>query len=427
MGPGVANRALDGLVWIGGVPDFRTEPCHKGYDMKNTIALVLVVLFLGLPAASLFALTDEVARIDNIDKVVDAKKPKDPTVTIIRNNKAIPDADVDFGFALQNFDQIKTGAKSMVTLQIDQKTGINAAITVKPSTVMTLDITSLKNNQSGGVNLLSGAVALKVQKMTGDNKLDVRTGTAVMGVRGTKFDVDMSESGDILLSTSEGRVECTTDNGKTLYSAPGSVVQGKANGEWSSIPVAVENLAAFRAKWYTESIAAFRADPARATAQYAKRYLDQKDKFNAAYKELFVNRDLTQKWLEEDFAGNTGDAKTVIVEKKKVLPALVKLRKINVMFERVYLRLIQLDELFAQGLNANVALPGLNMTAAAFFKQFRAERADLGQKFQEIQYMTRLYAKRNGGEFPLDQAGDPGMTSEKNVFGTDSSTDSFFN
>jgi hypothetical protein len=397
--------------------------------MKKTIAITVALCLLGLPAAGLFALSDEVARIDNIDKVADPKKPKDPAVTVIRNSKALADADIDFGFSLQNFDQIKTNAKSMVVIQTDPKTGINAAITVKPGSVLTLDITSLKPSQSGGVNLLSGSVALKVQKMTGDSKLDVRTGTAIMGVRGTQFNVDMAESGDILLSTSEGRVECTTDSGKTLYSAPGSVVQGKANGEWSSIPVAVESLEAFRKKWHTESIAAFRADPARATAQYAKRYLDQKDKFNAAWKDLFIHRDLTQKWLEEDFAGNTGDAKTVMVEKKKVLPALVKLRKINVMFERVYLRLVQLDELFAQGLNPNTALPGLNMTAGSFFKQFRAERADLEKKFQDILLMTRLYAKRNGGSFPLDDAGNPEMSTEKDFFGSDSgaSADGFFN
>ena len=396
--------------------------------MKRIFFLVLVALLLA-PATGLFALSDEVAQISNIDKVVDSKKPKEATVSVIRNSRTLPDSDVDFGLAIQNFDQIKTGANSTVEIQTNPKTGIAATITIKPNTVMTVDITSLKGNQSGGINLLSGAVSLKVQKMSGNNKLDVRTGSAVMGVRGTQFEVNIAVTGDVLLSTSEGRVECTTDNGKTLYSAPGSVIQGTIDGEWSAIPVAVDKLEDFRRKWHTGRIDAFRADPGRATSQFAKRYLDLKDRFVAAFADLMANRDLLQKWIEEDFAGNTGDAKQVIIEKKKVLSSLVKLRKINVMFERVYLRLVQLDELYAQGIAPTGTIAGTKMTVAAFYKQFRAERADLAQKFLDTQYVTKLYAKRNGGDFPLDEASSAELTKESDFFGADSAAtteESFF-
>jgi len=397
--------------------------------MRRIIFLVVLVS-LFVPAIGLFALSDEVAQVTNIDKVTDPKKPKEAPVTIIRNSKAISEADIDFGFAIQNFDQIRTGSKSTIEIQTNPKTGIAATIIIKPNSILTVDITSLKSTQTGSLDLLSGAVALKVQKMTGTNKLDVRTGSAVMGVRGTQFEVNISFSGDVLLSTSEGRVECTTDNDKTLFSAPGSVIQGTLEGEWSAIPVAVDKLSDFRAKWNTGRIDAFRADPARATSQFAKRYVDLKDKFNTAFAEMMANHDLIQKWIQEDLAGNIGDAKQVIVEKKKVLASLVKLHKVNVLFERVYLRLVQLDELYAQGIAPTGTIKGTNMTVAAFYQKFRAERADLNQKFLDTQYITKLFAKRNGGDFPLDLATSAELSTDKDFFGSDSngtSSDGFFN
>src|SRR5262249_12007362 len=155
----------------------------------------------------LFALSDEIGEITYIEG----------DVRILRNAKILSGKDVDFGTALQNYDQIRVGKNGAVEFAIDPKTGIDATVTVKPSSTVTLDITSLKNSQKGAIDLLAGGVEFKVKKLTGGNSLNLRTGSANMGVRGTQFAVDFSVNGDILLTTSEGRVETTTDNGKTLY------------------------------------------------------------------------------------------------------------------------------------------------------------------------------------------------------------------
>ena len=125
------------------------------------------------PVSGLFALNDEVASITFIDKQTDPKKPKDQAVSILRNATKLSDKDIDFGTTLQNFDTIKTGSHSQVEITIYAKTGIDAVLTIKPSTTMTLDITSLKAEQKGAINLLAGSIDLKVKKMTGANQLTV--------------------------------------------------------------------------------------------------------------------------------------------------------------------------------------------------------------------------------------------------------------
>jgi hypothetical protein len=420
--------------------------------MKHNCWLISLLLLLA-PLTGLSALSDVVGKISYVDMAADAKNRQAAMVTFYRTGSTKPmvDDEIIEGMAVQNFDRIKTGANSWVKITINNpKIGIeNTELTIRPNTDVSIDITSLKKTAAGGVELLGGSVAMKVGVLTG-TKLEVRTGSAIMGVRGTEFEVSMAATGDILVTTSETQgagVECATSL-KTLFSRPGVVVKGSfadpRQEDWSDFPVPVEQLDAYRSKWYTERIEAFRADPDRATAQFAQLYLTKRNQFYQAYVGLFGgsvpkkdspfykshndafkganvagHHDLIQKWISEDLAGNTGNRVAVLKELKTVYPSLKDLRIITELFERAYLRLIQLDALYGQayeghpkGLPMKGQIPGLNLGIEAFYKQFRAERADLAAMFQDIQYVTKLYAKRNGGDFPLRQATSADMLSE---------------
>jgi len=395
---------------------------------KILLCCLMTALTLG-SATQLFGLTDEIGIISFIDKQIDPKNPKSAAISVLRNATQLSDKDIDIGTALQNFDTIKTGAATSMEITIHAKTGIDAVLTVQPSTSLTLDITSLKSSQSGAINLLAGTLDLKVKKMIGSNQLSVKTSSANMGVRGTQFQVSYSVSGDILVSTVEGRVECQVEDGKVLFSAPGDVVQGSFDGQWNSAPVSVAKLADFRKKWFTQRIDAFRANPGKATRLFALMYLRFNTAFVAAYGELMANRDLIQQWIKEDNEGNTGSLAELNREKLKLFTSLAKLKRIQVRFERVYYRLLQLDELYAQGIAPTGQIKP-NLSVAQFYKTFRDEKADMALKFADIQFITKLYAKRNDGSFPLeattfDETGKtaPDFNSGKN----DDGSDAFFN
>lgn len=383
--------------------------------MKKAVCFAGLLALLALPGVALSALTDAVASITFIDKQADAKRPQEAPVSVLRDATRLADRDIDIGTALQNYDVVKTGANSTVEITFYPQTGMTAVLRLKPNTTLGIDVSALRSEQKGVVNLMGGAIELKVKKLVGANQLSVRTQSAAMGVRGTQFEVGYSPSGDVLLTTREGRVECAVDDGKVLYSAPGDVVQGTFDGSWSSVPVAVDKLDAFKAAWNAQRLAAFKANPIRATRQFALLYLRQKNRFDAAYAELMGKRDLIQKWIREDAAGNVGTSAERNREKTQLIAGLMKLRRVNFMFERVYYRLLQLDELYGQGLipEARIA-PGVK--TGDFFRRFRDERSALAARFADIQYVTKLYAKRNDGAFPLDDAAADSLLGEGQAF-----------
>lgn len=383
--------------------------------MKNLSIRSLTGLFAGIfflcSSTAAFALTDAIGEVVYLDG----------QVQILRNAKLVSGRDISFGTVIQNFDQIRVVKNGQVEVQLYDKTGIGGSIIVKSGGVISFDLSSLRSQQSGNVDLLKGSVQLKIKKLATGNQLNVRTGTANMGVRGTEFEVEFAVNGDTLLSTSEGRVECQAD-GKTLFSAPGSVVQGSADGNWNSVPVAVSSLAEFKRKWIADRIDAFKADPGRATAQFASLYLEYKTRFDAAYDELFRQRDVMQKWIKEEMDGNIGSTAERNREKLKLITALKKIRVVGFLFERVYFRLQQLDELYKQGIAATGQVKR-GLSVAAFFRQFNEERDVLGQKMADINFVIKLYAKRNEGTFPFDVAGssmgnaDSMFANENSFFG----------
>jgi len=324
-------------------------------------------------------------------------------VQVTRNNKT---ETLRIGAQLENFDRIKVDKTGNAEIRIDPKTGISATLKLKAGTTLGLDISAMKSKQKGGVDLIAGSVECKVQKLTSGNSLDVRTGSANMGVRGTTFQVDVAAGGEVLLTTDEGRVECTTSNGQTLYSEPGKVVQGTLEEEWANIPVAVSSLATFRSKWMVEKIDAFRADPSRALTQFSTKYEALKIKFVENYKELLANRDVIRKWIKEEEAGNIGTMMERMNEKKALIGPLFKIRANLFMFERVYLRLSQISEMLGTGVPAGTTEDG--RTFQAFLEDFNDEKEELAARVDDVNFIIKLYAKRNDGGFPLETTGTTG-------------------
>jgi len=358
--------------------------------MTTKKILLLLISLVSVGLGSLWALEDEIGQIVYLEGTVD----------IIRNAKVLGSGEVGFGTIVQNMDQIKVGRDGFVEITLDENTGVPCTITIRANSALVFDISSLQKKQSANVDLLAGSVGLKVSKLSSGNKLNVQTGTASMGVRGTQFEVSFAVSGDVLLSTSEGDVECITEDGNTLHSIPGLVIEGSSDNNWTSQEVAVGDLGSFRAQWMAKKIDAFKANPGKATLQYAQAYLKHIEDFNAAYTELFRQRDVINKWIREDRIGTLGTNIEQMKEKKALIASLRKLRTTMIMLERIYYRLDELEGLYRQGIAASGQI-SRGMSVAAFFNRFAGERKTLAQKMADVSYVTKLYAKRNNGKFPL--------------------------
>jgi hypothetical protein len=319
-------------------------------------------------------------------------------VSLLRNSREVPD--VDIGTVLENYDLISTGPRGFAELRIDSPRVPPTTLKISPNTRFYVELNTVGGKSTTTVGMLSGSLSVKVAKISGRQQVEVATESALMGVRGTTFDVTITPAGEVLVSSEEGQVSCIDDGGEELFAAPGEAVEKRPGELFRNVPVAVSTLQEFRKQWIAERVEAFKANALRAIGFYARRYLALKDRFDAAYALLDAQRDVIRKWYEEDRQDTTGGSMDVLREKKRLVSALLELRKVNYLFERTYFRLLELQDYYRQGYGRGLIEP--NLSVDAFFARFERERQDLARKMAEVRYVTKLYARRNGGEFPTD-------------------------
>jgi len=110
---------------------------------------------------------------------------------------------LDIGDLLSVDDSVKTDADSSCELQF----GDRAVVRIEGDTECKLSTVFLKPGEAKvGINLLTGTVVCKVQKLMGSEKFNVITKSATCGVRGTKFSVKQIEGENSVLAVKEGVV-----------------------------------------------------------------------------------------------------------------------------------------------------------------------------------------------------------------------------
>ena len=321
-------------------------------------------------------------------------------VEIDRNSATIQPWDVYIGMEVENYDLFHTNGTGFAEVEVRASRSAPTSVKISPNTTFYFELNRIAGKQTTTVGLVTGSLAVKVAKHSANQNVEVVTESALMGVRGTSFDVTLSPGGDILVASEEGRVSCIDDNGRELFARPGIVVEKQPGELFREIPVAVSELETFRRDWYADRLEVFKANALKAIRSYARRYLRLKEQFDAAYDGLQRNSQVLGKWYEEDRKGQIGSRMELMREKKQLIGELFELRKVLYIFERVYFRLAELEDYFRQGYGAGQVQPGLS--TGAFFGRFDEERKDLDGKMVGVRYIIKLYSKRNNGVFPTD-------------------------
>jgi len=339
-------------------------------------------------------------------------------VEIDRNRGTIPAWDVFIGMGVENYDLMRTDDTGYAEVELDSPRSAPSIVKISPNTSFYFEMNKIGRDDTTTIGLITGSLSVKVAKLSGRQSVEVATESALMGVRGTDFEVTLSPGGDILVTAEEGRVSCIDDSGQELFAESGSVVEKRPGELFREVPVSVSDLATFRREWYADRLEVFKANALRAIKFYALRYIRLKARFDSVYGDLQDNRQILGKWYEEDRRGQIGGSMESMREKKELIGKLLALRKILYLFERVYFRLAELEGYYREGYGRGQIEPGLS--SAAFFNRFNREKRELGEKMAELRYITKLYAKRNNGNFPTDLL----EQGEEGFFGDEG--DSFF-
>ena len=321
-------------------------------------------------------------------------------VEVDRNRETIPAWDVFIGMGVENYDLMRTDDSGYAEVELNSPRSAPSIVRISPNTSFYFEMNKIGRDDTTTIGLITGSLSVKVAKLSKGQKVEVATESALMGVRGTDFDITLSPGGDILVTAEEGRVSCIDDSGQELFAEAGRIVEKRPGELFREVPVAVSDLETFRRDWYADRLEVFKANALRAIKFYALRYMRLKARFDSTYGDLLNNRQILHKWYEEDRRGQIGGQMESMREKKELIGKLLALRKILYMFERVYFRLIELEGYYREGYGRGQIEPGLS--SAAFFNRFNREKRELGEKMAELRYITKLYAKRNSGNFPTD-------------------------
>ncbi len=310
---------------------------------------------------------------------------------------------LDFGFAVHNFDAIETDADSLAEINVDAETGIDATVVIRPKTQFTLRVSSLRSEQEGILDLLSGSVGVVVRELTGTSRLALRTHSSVAGVRGTIFDVTTGADGSVLVTAEEGTVEVAHGSGPLLFAARGEAVE--INPEQLLARNIKYDLATaeFTRQWVLDRLETLERNPARFVRFYGLRYLAARADFDRTYRELMAHREIIDKWIEESRRGVTGSEDETSAEKTAIGATLAEATGALFEFENVRLRLEQMRP-NVEAVLSSVELADIG-TAGRMYAVIERDAVMVRRRIATVRFVQKLFALRNKGELPDEQSG----------------------
>lgn len=128
-------------------------------------------------------------------------------------------------------------AQSKVALKdgdsLEVKTPMGDVLSFKDKTFATLSkLTGVGEDKQIEVNMPLGKINCDVQKLSKESSFQIRTPSAVAGVRGTKFGVEINQNGTATINVSEGSVAVapSTGGGASVSVGAGQSASVKAGG-----------------------------------------------------------------------------------------------------------------------------------------------------------------------------------------------------
>ncbi|MDA3939747.1 MAG: FecR family protein [Spirochaetia bacterium] len=294
---------------------------------------------------------------------------------------------VDIGFDIQEFDLIETGDDGLVEIDLKLPSGSKTTIAVNSGTTFYFEMEEKSGQNKTSFQMLGGSLSFKVQKLTAKDTLDVHTESAVMGVRGTEFEIITSPEGGILVLCDEGAVSCKDDQGREQYSKPGSVVDKVPNKRISSYSVSTDDLGLYRNYWVSARDEVFRNGAKVFIQGYSRQFLLFEPKFSTAFSELLEVKTTLERYGKD--SSSTGNPGTLFKAKAEVSPAIIKMRSVMPIFEMIFYRLKELGNYHKEGLG--IGSINNNLSSIEFFNTFGSEKDNISRQLAEVRYLFKLY------------------------------------
>ncbi|MEA1911866.1 MAG: FecR family protein, partial [Spirochaetota bacterium] len=281
---------------------------------------------------------------------------------------------------------IETGDDGIVEIMLNLPSGSRSTLSVQSGTAFYFEMNEKGGRSQTSFQMLGGSISFKVQKLTGNDTLDVHTESAVMGVRGTEFEIVTSPEGGILVLCNEGSVSCKDDQGREKYSKPGSIVDKVPDKRINSHSVSTEDLGLYRNYWVSARDEVFKSGAKVFIQGYAKQYMLFEPKFAAAFSDLLEVKTTLERYGKDLSSASPG---VLFKAKAEVSPGIIKMRSIMPIFEMVFYRLKELESYHNEGFG--VGSIDNNQSSVDFFNTFAVNKNTISRQLAETRYLFKLY------------------------------------
>ena len=370
-----------------------------------------------IPSSALDALDSENA-VDPVGVLVFL----DGEVDIHRDGQFLEWDVIDIGLEIEDYDLVQTGESGIAQVEITSAASSGLTVSIVENTAFYFDVSKIGGGNRTTIEMLTGSVTLKVQKLSGNNSVDVRTPAVVMGVRGTEFTVSAAPDGSYLVTCQEGEVACEDDSGAQRSALAGQVVE-KTGDSFRSIAVPVTELGRYRTDWAAERERIFRTGAAEFIRAFAIQYRTFEPQFVDALTKLLEHRDVFNAWAQAYRSGETIPMAELLTQRNRVTPAIVAVRSVLPVYEQLYYRLKTLQRFHADGIGRTTIQRGL--TSTTFFDVFARSSRQLERGLSVVRYYMKLYSRMTGfsdssivddifsGGNPINDSGPPKPTDPK--------------
>ena len=350
---------------------------------------IYILLFCIVFPISLFA-KDGIGEITWIDGTAD----------VYRDGEALDWWDVDIGLGINDYDLIETGKDSYVEIEVLTPGNQGTVVKISENTAFYFDLKEVGGATKTTFQLLAGSLAMKVGKLTGSNAVEVNTESAVMGVRGTEFDVFIGPEGSVLVTCEEGKVQVSqNDNKSSKMAQPGAVVRKDFGSDIRDLKIDTEDLELYKAFWVKERDEVFKSGAKDFIKYYSAQYEKVLPKFLFAYEKLKGVKDTLIKY------GSMQNASLgqMVLAKEEVSGPIFEMRSVFPFFEHVFYSVQTLEGYHDMGLGMGMISDSLSSTA--FFSEFTGSKKLRKNQLAEVRRYFKLY-------LAIDRASGGGMSSD---------------
>ena len=331
------------------------------------------------------------------------------SVQVSRNGSYLSRGNIDIGLKIEASDTIETGPDGYVEVEMNAPSA-GSVVKVRSDSSFYFESSPEGAPRKETIfQMLRGALSLKVGRLSSRESYKVQTDSAVMAVRGTEFNVDMSADRSVLVTVPEGHVESKSGR-TTIMAQPGTVAAVDNDSQISSIKIAPEDINLYRQYWQGLRLDALKINAKLSIQQFSRQWDQQLPRLESAMAELKSQQAVISHWEQID-QGNANIPPTadIIRDKRALSPGMLELRAILPVAERTFNTLLGLEEAYNQGFAEGPFQSGNYRDAATFYRSFSGDKEEVRDMLARARYLMRVYKVLDGsagGGIPSSNAPD---------------------